>query len=676
MRISLFAGTWWLDCGRIGPPFRFPIARMKKFLFALLVLCCGCCGVARAQSFNMQTDHEKITSLDGLWRFHTGDDSRWADPKFDDSQWPLLRSDESWDGQGYKGYGGFAWYRFTVETAGTEKPLSLALTRIPSSYRVYADGRLIGGYGYMPPSVLALRSRPRAYDLPRAGQPGPRIIHIAIRVWQFPEWASYAPGGVLDPGNIAGDRQLIQQRMRAFEEAATSRIANTYTFSVLALLFGLVVLGLFLFRPAEREYLWFALLLLASAADAAIGVGVFLSLIPVQIFDLIDALLVAVLQIAALLFFSKVLHARKGFWWWFVCVAALLEPLTPLTYIFGWTSVPFSGAAEVLCLLPSQLWILAILAVRAWRRDANARLLLIPVFLLYGFVVGDNLAQVSYQLGWNPLTSSLDATLLHFPFALGVKEVVSTIFVFVMMLFLVRRFSLARREEERLSGELEAARSMQSLLVPVKAPATTGFAVESVYIPATEVGGDFFQILPGEDGSLLIVVGDVSGKGLKAAMTVSTIVGALRNEKDRRPAEVLRNLNRVLYGQVTGFATCLAAHLSADGLLTMANAGHLPPYRNGDALAIPGSLPMGIAAGIEYETVTLHLSPSDRLTFMSDGVVEAQTTSGELFGFARTGELSREPAEAIARAAQQFGQQDDITVVTMEFLGVPSEALA
>jgi sigma-B regulation protein RsbU (phosphoserine phosphatase) len=245
-----------------------------------------------------------------------------------------------------------------------------------------------------------------------------------------------------------------------------------------------------------------------------------------------------------------------------------------------------------------------------------------------------------------------------------------------MMLFLVRRFSLARREEERLSGELEAARSMQSLLVPVKAPATTGFAVESVYIPATEVGGDFFQILPGEDGSLLIVVGDVSGKGLKAAMTVSTIVGALRNEKDRRPAEVLRNLNRVLYGQVTGFATCLAAHLSADGLLTMANAGHLPPYRNGDALEIPGSLPLGIAAGIEYETVTLHLSPSDRLTFMSDGVVEAQTPSGELFGFARTGELSREPAEAIARAAQQFGQQDDITVVTMEFLGVPSEALA
>ncbi len=85
---------------------------------------------------------------------------------------------------------------------------------------------------------------------------------------------------------------------------------------------------------------------------------------------------------------------------------------------------------------------------------------------------------------------------------------------------------------------------------------------------------------------------------------------------------------------------------------------------------------LGIAVDGEYETVTLHWFPSDRLTFMSDGVVEAQDASGELFGFARTGELSHEPAETIARAAQQFGQQDDITVVTMEFVGARSEALA
>jgi sigma-B regulation protein RsbU (phosphoserine phosphatase) len=644
---------------------------MKKLLHALLVLCFVCCSMAGAQSFNMQTDHENITSLDGLWRFHTGDDPQWADPKFDDSQWKLLRSDESWTTQGYSGYGGFAWYRFTVEIPGTEQPLSLGLTYIVTSYRIYANGVLLGGFGYMPPRKLALLERPKAYALPLPGDGRPHTIHIAIRVWQFPGWANYAPGGTAGPGNVVGDPQLIQQRIRAFDEHTTLRSATVYTYSVLAVVFGLVVLGLFLFRPAEREYLWFAALLLASAADAAIGIAFFLSLIPVQISDLIDGLLLAVLQIAALLFFSKILHARRGFWWWFVCVAASLSSLASLTYIFEWTSVPFSGTAQVLCLLPSQLWILAILAVSAWRRDANARLLLIPVFLVYGFALADNLAQLGLQLGWNSLPGSLNATLIRFPFPIAVKEVVSTIFLFVMMLFLVRRFSLARREEERLSGELEAARGMQSLLVPTTAPVTPGFAVESVYIPATEVGGDFFQVLPEEDGSLLIVVGDVSGKGLKAAMTVSTIIGALRNEKERRPAEVLQNLNQVLCGQIAGFATCCVAFIAADGMLMIANAGHLPPYQNGQALETAGSLPLGIASGGEYETVTHRLSAGDRLTFMSDGVVEAQTTSGELFGFERTSKLSQEPADAIARIAQEFGQQDDITVVTMEFLGAP-----
>jgi hypothetical protein len=129
--------------------------------------------MAGAQSFNLQTDHENITSLDGLWRFHTGDDPQWADPKFDDSQWKLLRSDESWTTQGYPGYGGFAWYRFSLETSGTEKPLSLGLTNIVTSYHIYANGVLLGGFGYMPPRKLALLDRPKAYALPLSGNSGP-----------------------------------------------------------------------------------------------------------------------------------------------------------------------------------------------------------------------------------------------------------------------------------------------------------------------------------------------------------------------------------------------------------------------------------------------------------------------------------------------------------------------
>jgi phosphoserine phosphatase RsbU/P len=240
-----------------------------------------------------------------------------------------------------------------------------------------------------------------------------------------------------------------------------------------------------------------------------------------------------------------------------------------------------------------------------------------------------------------------------------------TIFAFTMMLFLVRRFSLARREEERLSNEFAAARSIQSLLVPVASPATPGFAVESVYIPATEVGGDFFQVQPGDDGSLLIVVGDVSGKGLKAAMTVSTIVGSLRSFPSRAPAEVLITLNRVLHGQISGFVTCCAALISADGMLTMANAGHLSPYRNGEELAVQAGLPLGMLAEGAYDETRYQLAPGDRLTFLSDGVIEARKVKGELYGFERTQQIGNQTAAVIAHAARQFGQEDDITVVTV-----------
>jgi serine phosphatase RsbU (regulator of sigma subunit) len=110
-------------------------------------------------------------------------------------------------------------------------------------------------------------------------------------------------------------------------------------------------------------------------------------------------------------------------------------------------------------------------------------------------------------------------------------------------------------------------------------------------------------------------------------------------------------------------------HITPEGLVTLANAGHLPPYLNGREIAMPGSLPLGIVAGARYERITLKLAPGDRLTFVSDGVVEAQSKSGELFGFDRTRDISHHSAPSIANAARAFGQHDDITVVTLEFSG-------
>jgi serine phosphatase RsbU (regulator of sigma subunit) len=192
--------------------------------------------------------------------------------------------------------------------------------------------------------------------------------------------------------------------------------------------------------------------------------------------------------------------------------------------------------------------------------------------------------------------------------------------------------------------------------------------MEAVYQPAQQVGGDFFQILPTGDGGLLVVVGDVAGKGLPAAMLVSVLVGATRGIAmyTRDPAELLANLNGRLIGRTQGsFSTAVAACIDVDGRVTIANAGHLSPYLNGEEVELTGALPLGVMSGATYETREFYLAPGSRLTFYSDGVVEAQNQRGELFGFSRAQEISTQPAAAIAEAAQKFGQEDDITVVTI-----------
>jgi sigma-B regulation protein RsbU (phosphoserine phosphatase) len=193
-----------------------------------------------------------------------------------------------------------------------------------------------------------------------------------------------------------------------------------------------------------------------------------------------------------------------------------------------------------------------------------------------------------------------------------------------------------------------------------------GFKIESVYAPAKHVGGDFFRILPEADGGVLVVVGDVSGKGLKAAMTVSAIIGALRTMPALPPSRILGALNRGLAGQMQGgFVTCCAARIGRDGTVTIANAGHLSPYRNGAEVPAAAGLPLGIDPAAEYEESQFQLQPAEPLTFVSDGIVEARNAAGDLFGFDRTLQISTAGAEAIARAAMDFGQDDDITVLTL-----------
>jgi serine phosphatase RsbU (regulator of sigma subunit) len=233
---------------------------------------------------------------------------------------------------------------------------------------------------------------------------------------------------------------------------------------------------------------------------------------------------------------------------------------------------------------------------------------------------------------------------------------------------LLRRFIQAQALKEQWKLEIQQAQHVQQVLIPNELPQVEGLTIESEYRPAREVGGDFFQIIPiGSNGSVLIVLGDVTGKGLQAGMLVALIVGAVRAaaQHSSDPLQILQEVNTQLCERQSASATGLIMRIDPNGTVSIANAGQLPPYHNGVEVAMEGALPLGIVPEAEFASVTLQAHPGDSLMLMSDGIVEAQDDEGNLFGFDRIRDMldRRATASEIADAAQAFGQEDDILVL-------------
>jgi len=269
----------------------------------------------------------------------------------------------------------------------------------------------------------------------------------------------------------------------------------------------------------------------------------------------------------------------------------------------------------------------------------------------------------SYLPGLPDFFQSWQSTL--FP----VQSIVQACMVGALIALIVREQRQIADQRSALAGEMDAAQKMQRALIPASIDSPSGSKIDIAFRPAREVGGDFYscRILPA--GRQRILLGDVSGKGAAAAMTAAVLLGAAEHREDDSPVELLRHLNLVLSAmRIGGFVTCVCADLSEDGSLTLANAGHLAPYRRGEEIPLSPGLPLGIAADAEYCETMLQLASGDALTFLSDGVVEARNAQGELFGFERTAAISTQTAEAIAQAAQAHGQEDDITVLTLAFM--------
>jgi hypothetical protein len=627
------------------------------------------------------------TELSGLWKFRTGDDLAWADPNFNDAAWGTMDVTPppgtydpfygtsgfvpGWTARGYPGYSGFAWYRLRVniqnniEGASHGATAALAIKmpdNFDDSYQVYANGQLIGQFGqFTSNGVIQYISLPRAFRLPANLRSGP--VTIAIRMWM----AAFTPlidpdaGGLHGPP-VLGHAPAIDALLQLDWDATNRSLYGDFIELAIILLALQLAFALFWLDRAEPAYLWLGLTCIAILGLVIVALlsNYTVLLSGTLLFLLRDAVLTPIHIGLWVLFW--------GYWFQLGRMGRLHRTVWGLVLLLGVSTAmlraPFYGAVvpvhAIVWLSPLGLALklllgalLLLVTYRGILKNKAEGWLAIPAVVLVAISV--------YQE--ELLVLHVPVTFFPFGLAISINQIAAVLSLGIITILLVRRFLRSQREREQWKLEMEQARQVQSLLIPSTTPSTPGFAVESVYLPASRVGGDFFHIRPGDDGSLLIVVGDVSGKGLKAAMTVSAIVGGLRGCTLHSPAEMLAYLNHILYGQIGGFVTCCAAVISRDGKLTLANAGHPSPYRNGEELATAGGLPLGIVAEGSYEETTYQLAPGDRLTFVSDGVVEATNEKRELFGFARTQQISNQSATLIAETAQKFGQEDDITVV-------------
>jgi serine phosphatase RsbU (regulator of sigma subunit)/anti-sigma regulatory factor (Ser/Thr protein kinase) len=249
---------------------------------------------------------------------------------------------------------------------------------------------------------------------------------------------------------------------------------------------------------------------------------------------------------------------------------------------------------------------------------------------------------------------------------------------------LVREQEAEVRQRERIEQELRVAQLIQQQFLPHELPDLPGWQVAAYYGPAREVGGDFYDFIRLPNDQVGIVVGDVTDKGVPAALVMATTHSILRAEAPRlvAPSEVLTRVNELLVDEMPAhmFVTCLYAVLDpTSGRLRYANAGHNVPYvstEGGVTELRATGMPLGLLPGMEYEEKEATLAPGDTVLLHSDGLAEAHNGKREMFGFPRVATLTGEASDGevlidrLLKELQEFTgpgleQEDDITLVTL-----------
>jgi hypothetical protein len=637
---------------------------------------------------------DKPVALAGPWQFHPGDDMKWADPQFADSDWRWLSANGTWARQGYFKYAGYAWYRLHVQFQPEGVQLAnvaLLMARVDDAYELYWNGVLVARNGKFPPNPL----------WPEFGQP-PKIVGLgpvhqgvlALRVWKaLPISDDSGLRGGFEFPPLAGTPYAIAMQKAQLDYYWLRGRQLYFGLNFLYGIVGFLTLIAWMRNRQQWQLFWMA----GFAITRVVEMVIYNLRLPWpqplanalwQPFSAFHSVCLWFLLLWLLQLRQNGLLVRltRACAWIAMATDTVDGLLNMLMWRPGWR-VPVQIADGVLTavytvtlMLP--LVLVTIAVTRRGELNKTRWGVAICAFVA-GMVevIRNAAAQGSRFTHWT-FGNLFDAPLLTWSGnSVSIVTVTSTLVLLASAFAVYRSFKENRRRQLVLNQEFENARALQQVLIPEEPPGVPGFRVSSAYRPALEVGGDFFQIVPlgNADGSTLIILGDVSGKGLKAAMAVSFIVGAVHALVDyiSSPAALLAELNKRLLGRLeNGFTTCLALRLERDGECVIAGAGHPAPFIGDREIQIKSGLPLGLFRGEVYEEVQFVLQPGETCMLYTDGLTEARNKNGELFGEERLAKLFAEwpTAQKAAETAIQFGQDDDVTVLSFTRLRTAAAA--
>jgi len=605
-----------------------------------------------------------VNSLNNGWRTHSGNDPAWAAPGFNDSSWRVttLNAPQTHTPGAYDEH----WYRLQLHLPAHHRSLALLDSGAQGIFEVYLNGqplpgaRLRSAWGI---SSFSNNSVVLLEDGECSMESSPCVLAVHTRV----------PNNSLfhwNPARLA--IQVSLGTLGAINDSATARqnqllraLTLRYAVALLLVLAAFPLILLSRFQSNHREYLWIGLNLLCLSfmgISSSPARFVFITL-PAIYFS-------PIAQIEFTFAFAgrpitKVWRVYQGLF--LLAIVTLL----PCLWFGALDFYPYQ-VIEAALLIPAT-FILPLLLFLWYRRgNGEAGWLFMPSLLPLLSICLIDLGLVGTWLGSARLASIVNPIPIG-TFFIRVDDPGNLLYLFSICIVIFLRFNRVNHQQARAAAEWEAARAVQQVLIPAETPNVAGFQIETVYKPASEVGGDFYQVVQTQGGGVLAVIGDVSGKGMPAAMTVSLLVGTFRTlaHYTQSPGEILEAMNQRMIGRNSGgFTTCLVLRAEVDGRLVVANAGHIPPYVDGQELALEHGLPLGLNPESAYGESILQLAPIAQITLVTDGVVEARDASGELFGFDRTRQISRQSAKEMADIAVRFGQEDDITVLAVSLLPV------